>query len=439
MEYILIYFFVYIIEAFIFLLYCNNVLNTRHTLKLNKYLSIFIGYCLIFGFSLFRNMFLNFASFLLFNIILIFIIYETTLFTSSFHALFLTSVMGICELITDSAITHLAHDFFTVSMYDIVNLSLFGAISKLLYFIIVLLISSLISKNKEQISSTTIGEIFLFIIPFISAFIMMSFFIFCYQLDFPPYIGRLISICAFLILIINICVFGFYKYSKNKQKSFYELKLKLQKESDINMYNKMLLSQNEKHQILIHDIKKHLTSLAYLNTSKEYDKIDEYIGNILESYNLIENVRVCDNNFLNAIISRYMIEAKEDNISFYTDIRSKCIDFMSEEDMTALFCNLLDNAIESAKKVEKGFINFSVVRKENTPAIFIKIINSCKTSPFSNKTGKLFTTKLNPYIHGFGVKSINQVIEKYSGSMAMHYEEEDNTFHTIITLVGGEG
>ena len=103
--------------------------------------------------------------------------------------------------------------------------------------------------------------------------------------------------------------------------------------------------------------------------------------------------------------------------------------------MTALFCNLLDNAIESAKKVERGFIDFSVIRKENTPAIFIKIINSCKTSPFSSKTGKLFTTKPNPYIHGFGVKSINQIIEKHSGSMAMHYEEEDNTFHTIITLV----
>lgn len=130
-----------------------------------------------------------------------------------------------------------------------------------------------------------------------------------------------------------------------------------------------------------------------------------------------------------------MIEAKEDNISFYTDIRSKCIDFMTEEDMTSLFCNLLDNAIESSKKVSEGFIDFSIVRKENTPAIFIKIINSCITSPFSSKTGRLFTTKQNPYIHGFGVKSINQTIEKYSGSMAMHYEDEDNTFHTIITLV----
>lgn len=439
MEIIIWYLCIYIVEALIFTTYSNNIFITKKNLKLNKFLGIFLGYSIMFFLAFLKVMPINSLSFLIINIVLIFTLFETTVFISCFHAFILTVIMAVSELIVDSTITHITYNFYTEGMNNIVNLSIYAALSKLLYFILALFISLIMNKNKEKNDTTNTGEILLFIIPTFSTFIIITFFFICYKVEFPTYIGRLISICAFLILIINICVFGFYKYSKNKQKSFYELKLKLQKESDINMYNKMLLSQNEKHQILIHDIKKHLTSLAYLNTSKEYDKIDEYIGNILESYNLIENVRVCDNNFLNAIISRYMIEAKEDNISFYTDIRSKCIDFMSEEDMTALFCNLLDNAIESAKKVEKGFINFSVVRKENTPAIFIKIINSCKTSPFSNKTRKLLTTKQNPYIHGFGVKSINQIIEKHSGSMVMHYEEEDNTFHTIITLVGGEG
>lgn len=58
--------------------------------------------------------------------------------------------------------------------------------------------------------------------------------------------------------------------------SFTEMQLLLQKEADLAEYYQMLLSQNENQTILIHDIKKHLHSIAVLNENKEYDKTDAY-------------------------------------------------------------------------------------------------------------------------------------------------------------------
>ena len=107
---------------------------------------------------------------------------------------------------------------------------------------------------------------------------------------------------------------------------------------------------------------------------------------------------------------------------------------MSEESITSLFCNLLDNFIEAARKVNNPFIQLTISNNENTPIALITVVNSCISSPFSAKTGKLLTGKSNPFIHGFGVKSIENVVKKYSGTMTMYYRDEDHTFHTVIAL-----
>ena len=62
------------------------------------------------------------------------------------------------------------------------------------------------------------------------------------------------------------------------------MQLQLQKEHDSAEYYKMLIAQNENQRILIHDMKKHLQSIALLNEDNENEKIRAYIDQLMHSF-----------------------------------------------------------------------------------------------------------------------------------------------------------
>ena len=107
---------------------------------------------------------------------------------------------------------------------------------------------------------------------------------------------------------------------------------------------------------------------------------------------------------------------------------------MADNDVTSLFCNLLDNAIESANGISNSYIEISICKRDKTPFLLITVVNSCLTNPFENKNYNLNTTKSNKSVHGFGIKSIRKVIKQYDGEIKMYYNDKSSTFHTVITL-----
>lgn len=119
---------------------------------------------------------------------------------------------------------------------------------------------------------------------------------------------------------------------------------------------------------------------------------------------------------------------------FHTDIRSDTVQNIYQHDLTSLFCNLLDNAVESADNIPDSFIELTVEKKENSPFIIIILINSCRSTPVYDQDGLPVSHKANKGRHGFGIKSIKKVVKQYNGNLQMYYDNDSGTFHTIITL-----
>lgn len=99
-----------------------------------------------------------------------------------------------------------------------------------------------------------------------------------------------------------------------------------------------------------------------------------------------------------------------------------------------MFCNLLDNALESAVGIPESFVEITVQQKENTSFIIIVMINSCSSNPSYDENGLPVSRKLDSYRHGFGMKSIKKVVKQCQGNLQMYYDDSTGTFHTIITL-----
>lgn len=185
--------------------------------------------------------------------------------------------------------------------------------------------------------------------------------------------------------------------------------------------------------MLIHDIRRHLASIDTLAAAKETDKIHAYIQQLQTSSCLKESLQRCDIPLLNAILCRYANQCETRQISFHTDIRSHTVDFLTDADLTALFCNLLDNALRAAS-IPDGFIELHTYTKTNSPFSIITVVNSCLTDPFSGPGRTLVSSKNDHRRHGFGLKSVQRVIDRYDGAIKMYFDLPTLTFHTILTL-----
>lgn len=212
------------------------------------------------------------------------------------------------------------------------------------------------------------------------------------------------------------------------------LQLLLQKESDAIEYYKMLIQQIENQNQFVHDTKNHLQSILLLNEKGDKEKVSAYIKSLISSSAMQTSSRICNNEFLNALLCRYSAQCRELDISFRADIRNNVCNFLKEEDITSLFCNLLDNAIESASQMQDSFLELSISERAGTNFTIITLTNSCRKNPFSGHKKILKTTKFDVKHHGYGMKIIEKVVKKYHGEMQAYYSEDSYTFHTIITL-----
>lgn len=374
------------------------------------------------------------SLYLLANFIFFITQYRIKFHAAIFHSALIAAVMGMCELLIYNLIEHFTPHFFA-QVEQFHNTIIFILFSKILFFTVIYMITHLLKYQKKSSQQYDNSIFLLMFIPITTIFIMLTFVSIGEYFTLTPILNWMISLGAFLLLVSNLFVFGVNQYSQKKSHEYTEMQLLLQRESNFTEYYKMILAQNENQSILIHDIKKHLQSIELLNEQNNQEKISAYIKQLLLSSDLKEVSRICDHEMLNAILSRYKRQCDDKHISFIADIRSGTTDFLSDNELTSLYCNLLENAIEATSNIQNPYIEINTTKREGTPFIVITVINSCLTSPFSTSLGgKLTTHKSEKQKHGFGIRSIRKIVKNHYGDMQMYYNDESLTFHTIITL-----
>lgn len=430
MERTLLLFFSFFIEAIILWQYASNLFLPRYSAMVS---AIFLCtlYCFLFFFSLLQYPLLNAILFLVVNILFFLLYFKLTFSSALLHSSIITGIMSVSEL---AAIGIVLKFYPKFSSTDNIGNVFFVMLSKSLFFTIIYFLTHIFKQKQAVQDPYDSSELFLTLIPLSSIFVMFTFLNIEETSSFVPPTNIMVTISAFFLILTNLLVFGITQYNQKKSREFTEMQLLLQKESDSAEYYKMLLSQNENRSILIHDIKKHLQSIKLLNEHGETEKIESYISHLIAASDLKETARICDNAMLNAILNRCQRQCMEKGIGFHADIRKNLLRQMNQNDLTSLFCNLLDNAVEAAENIPDSFIDLMVQKKENTPFVVIVLVNSCRSMPDFDQNGFPVSHKSGIGRHGFGIKSIRKAVGQYQGDLKMYYDDATATFHTIITL-----
>lgn len=428
MIYKICYLAIYLIENLISLFYFENKFSRK--VKILPLFSIFIFFYIIsLVISELGSFLLNSTIFFIGNYVILFICYKANVKSCLFNSILLLSLMLVTELI----VAYILSAIFSLNLFNTYTdkfvFIIHSTISKMFYFITIYLTSKLSTKENFSINLNTI--LLLTFFPLGTIVTMVVTFYICVVYDVGDDLKLPLAIGSIIILMSNIIVFYVHEQTIKTNIKYTELLLTRQKEKNSVEYYSLIKKQNENSKVLIHDITKHLNSIKMLSRDNNTD-INDYINSIFDDFKIMNPVDYCSNSLLNLITYRYSEVCKSENIRFDVNIQNTKLDFMSEPDITALFDNVLENAIEAAKETHEKFISFSIDIR-NTNFLVISITNSSNKKPLI-ANGNIVTSKKDFNFHGVGIKSIRRVVKKYDGNITMNYNEIEKMFATTITF-----
>ena len=130
------------------------------------------------------------------------------------------------------------------------------------------------------------------------------------------------------------------------------------------------------------------------------------------------------NTALDVILTRKNFRCKESGIELTCAVNGESLSFMSEVDVYSLFGNILDNAIEAAEKLddkEKRVVSLSLEKRDYFIYVHAENYFSGK---LSYSGGVPRTTKNDGGLHGYGIKSIRMLVDKYGGNTKIDTKED---------------
>ena len=179
-----------------------------------------------------------------------------------------------------------------------------------------------------------------------------------------------------------------------------------------------------------HDYHNHLQSLkGYLSLNK-VEQMKNYLNELETDLDSIDTLYHSGNLQLDSILNAKLAIAEKGQIRIHCDASIPPQLHVSDLDLCVILGNLLDNAIESCRKIkdpDERFIRvyIGILKKQ----LYISITNATSET-VKQRTDHYFTTKRGD--HGHGLKRVDQVVKKYDGYL--NRQNEPGIFATEIVL-----
>ena len=172
----------------------------------------------------------------------------------------------------------------------------------------------------------------------------------------------------------------------------------------------------EKVRSVYHDMKNHLLVLQRQINSPETAEMIEKLQSQVAMY---EDYVHTGNDILDIILKEKSELARKKGIAFSVAADLNGVDFIEPLDISTIFGNGLDNAIEASGKLpeEQRAILVKAGKVQNFFSVLVE--NNCLQN---SGTAKGHTTKRDDFLHGFGISNMQKAAEKYGGQLTAKCE-----------------
>ena len=181
-----------------------------------------------------------------------------------------------------------------------------------------------------------------------------------------------------------------------------------------------------------HDLRHHLTLLqAYLAEGKQ-QKLEEYIGQYLQTVAEDSTIILCKNYAVDTIVRHYIEKSKRAGI--HTDVLLNLPEkiAIAESDLCVVFGNLLENSLEACNRQKTGKKFIAVNAALAGEYIIITIDNSYEGSILKENDVFLSSKRDGK---GIGISSVQAVSDKYYGEVKFEFSNQIFRSSVMLKLV----
>lgn len=228
----------------------------------------------------------------------------------------------------------------------------------------------------------------------------------------------IILYCVLFLFLNGYCIYVWYEVAANRELKHRLALMEQQNELTHQYYEEMEKNYNRSRKI-IHDIRNHLHVL------EESAKMDDsqYFQDVHNMLNSLGMKFYSDNRMLNIILndkfrrlSPNQVECNLGGINF---------DEISDMDLTTIFANLLDNAIEEGERKEDFWLKLRGEQIQDFTVVKIWNPSKMQYEPgHSQKKGH----------EGIGLSNVRHAVERYNGEIKIEYKE--NIFSVTLVFPG---
>ena len=300
----------------------------------------------------------------------------------------------------------------------------------LVYIIGAIIVYVLIIRKKQKRNRFQDGDIRIAILAVI---VMIAAIGFSVYWSYPEeHAGTLIGevICPFYSLLCCTLVL-LMEYSvlhENNMKQEHEMMEQLLQMSGVQQ--KSAKEAIDIINIKCHDLKHQIKALENMEDSQARS---EYLREIQQAVSIYDATYHTGCKALDYVLREKTLIYNEHNLEFSCMVEGKMIAFMASADVYALMGNALDNALERVlqEAVEERVISLQI--KHHNEMVLIHLENRCSHKPeFIN--GLPVTDKKDKSRHGFGVKSIRYIVEKYCGELLMSVQNGKFSLDILLPI-----
>lgn len=406
----------------LFFMFFGKIYGTKYNKKYIYIIACVISIVCMIGINQWKNQYINmFYSYFSFNLWCI-LLYDSNIKRIWLHNTLFWFLLSGCDVITVLIWSVIGGN----TLYEILSDNQLMLISNLLnilfsltvYRIYVILLSKYNMHNIQVQQS-----VFMCTITFFEFFT-----VFAYSMEITNRSGGM-KIILILIGFILINIYLTYIISQVSEAYHFKYKLSLAEAlRELQLENfKEIEQRYRESRAIIHDIKKHMMVIDELRENSN-DKAVKYSQHIYSQMDKLFGGFHCSNQILSIVLSQKISKAKSEGINVSVEADDVEIGFMDDLDITAIFANLWDNAIEACRKVKTNkYIKMEISKYNNF--VIINFENSFDGIYLLNGK-KLISTKKRH--EGIGLSSIKTSVEKYDGTFET--EMENKIFKAEITI-----
>ncbi len=168
-----------------------------------------------------------------------------------------------------------------------------------------------------------------------------------------------------------------------------------------------------------HDLKHQIRAIRSEAGKAEFAR---YLNELEESINEYSTVIECGHPTVDIVLTEKNILCYSNQVKFSYMIDGSIFAFLSEREIYSLFGNAMDNALEAVMKVQDPALRMITLKGNLRGDLVVLQVENTYAGEMSLPEDALPRTTKTSSGHGFGLRSIRHIAEKYGGTMSLRSE-----------------